>query len=90
MAACAAGGAAVSAAKGNTTTTTYDSKGRVTKKGFTNKGSLLYTYTEGSPMYDFAEMQEDLCKLFLILYLERCHLMNSTNSTKATPLSAHG
>ena len=49
MAACAAGGAAVSAAKGNTTTTTYDSKGRVTKKGFTNKGSLLYTYTEGIP-----------------------------------------
>ena len=49
MAACAAGGAAVSAAKGNTTTTTSDSKGRVTKKGFANKGSLSYTYTEGIP-----------------------------------------
>lgn len=46
MAACAAGGAAVSAAKGNTTKTTYDSKGRVTKKGFANKGNLLYTYTD--------------------------------------------
>ena len=49
MAACVAGGAAVSAAKGNTTTTTYDSKGRVTKKVFANKGSLLYTYSEGVP-----------------------------------------
>ena len=38
---------AVSDAKGNTTTTTYDSKGRVTKKDFANKGSLVYTYTEG-------------------------------------------
>jgi len=67
MAACAAGGAAVSDAKGNTTTTTYDSKGRVTKKGFANKGSLLYTYTEGFPMYDFAEMQEGLCRSYLTL-----------------------
>ena len=49
MAACVAGGAAVSAAKENTTTTTYDSKGRVTKKVFANKGSLLYTYSEGVP-----------------------------------------
>ena len=48
MAACAAGGAAVSDAKGNTTTTTYD-KGRVTKKVFANKGSLLYTYAEWIP-----------------------------------------
>lgn len=38
---------AVSDAMGNTTTTTYDSKGRVTKKDFANKGSLVYTYTEG-------------------------------------------
>ena len=53
MAACVAGGAAVSAAKGNTTTTTYDSKGRVTKKVFTNKGSLLYTYAEGIPYVCF-------------------------------------
>jgi hypothetical protein len=49
MAACAAGGAAVSAAKGNTTTTTSDPKGWVTKKVFANKGSLLYTYSEGVP-----------------------------------------
>ena len=49
MAACAAGGVAVSAAKGSTTTTTSDPKGRVTKKVFANKGSLLYTYSEGVP-----------------------------------------
>ena len=49
IAACAAGGAAVSDAKGSTTTTTSDPKGRVTKKVFANKGSLLYTYSEGVP-----------------------------------------
>ena len=47
MATCVAGGAAVSATKGNTTTTTYDSKDRVTKKVFANKGSLWYTYSGG-------------------------------------------